>query len=63
MNQDNNIKEVYFVQYCKTCTHKDLAEDLDPCDECLAEPARQYSHKPLNYKEAVKKVNKTASVE
>ena len=23
-------KEVYFDQYCKTCKHKDVAEEKDP---------------------------------
>ena len=63
METTNTYKEVYFNQYCKTCAHKDLAEDSDPCHECLNEPAREYSHKPLNYRETAKKVNKTAGVE
>ena len=47
---DDNYKEVYFDEYCETCKYKDLKESDDPCDECLAEPARVYSHKPLMYK-------------
>lgn len=47
---DDNYKEVYFDEYCETCEYKDLKESDDPCDECLAEPARVDSHKPLKYK-------------
>ena len=47
---DDNMKEVYFDQYCKTCLHKDVKETEDPCCECLGEGARQDSHKPVNWK-------------
>lgn len=47
---EENMKEVRFDQYCSTCEHKKLPEAEDPCDECLSNPGRQYSHKPLNYK-------------
>ena len=43
---DSNMKEVDFNQYCKTCKNEKLSEHKDPCDECLAEGARQDSHKP-----------------
>lgn len=49
--EDNNYKEVYFDQYCKTCAHKDCKESDEPCHECLNEPARLYSHKPVKYLE------------
>ena len=45
------IKIVEFDKYCKTCKHKKLSEAESPCDECLEEPARQYSHKPAKYEE------------
>lgn len=45
-------KEVYFNQYCTTCTYKALAEDVEPCYECLSYPSNEDSHKPINYKSA-----------
>ena len=44
-------KEVYFDKYCKTCEHKEVNEQDDPCYECLHNPANVYSHKPVNWKE------------
>lgn len=48
---ENEYKEVYFDQYCKTCKFQKNKEDDTPCDECLSEPARIYSHKPAKYVE------------
>lgn len=45
------MKEVYFDKYCKSCKHSSVAEDSNPCNECLSEPARVYSHKPIRYEE------------
>lgn len=45
----NNLKEVYFDQYCKTCVHKDCAEAEDPCHECLNNCVNTNSHKPVRY--------------
>lgn len=45
-------KEVYYGEYCKTCQYEKLAEDEDPCHDCLNEPVNAYSHKPVNYKQA-----------
>ena len=42
--------ELYFHQYCKTCTYADYGEDDDPCYDCLADPANVYSHKPIKKK-------------
>ena len=47
----DGMKEVYFDQFCKTCRHAKKTEDESPCDECLAEPVNQYSHKPFKYDE------------
>ena len=47
-------KEVYFDQYCKTCKHKDVAEEKDPCHGCLSEPTNLNSHKPVNWEEKSK---------
>lgn len=44
-----NLKEVFFDKYCKTCLHKDTKESEDPCFDCLAEGARVDSHKPVHW--------------
>lgn len=54
-------KEVYFAQYCPRCTYKELEETADPCDECLAQPVNEDSHKPLFFKEAKKTSTKKPS--
>lgn len=47
---EDQYKEVYFHEYCKTCIHKDDSGSEDPCNECLGTPENLYSHKPVNYK-------------
>jgi hypothetical protein len=49
MEHDDGMKEVYFDQYCKTCVHKDVKEEDEPCFACLDEPMNQNSHKPVKY--------------
>lgn len=51
-------KEVYFDLYCKSCKYYKTDESEDPCDECLEYPFQEYSHKPMNYKEADDDVKK-----
>ena len=46
---DEDYKEVYFHEYCKTCKHEKLEEKFDPCNECLDEPANLQSHKPVRW--------------
>lgn len=46
-----NGKEVDFAKYCKICKSKDVPETDDPCNECLAEPMNQGSHKPTRWEE------------
>ena len=49
-----NLKEVYFDQFCKSCEYLDESE-FDPnshCYDCLDIPFNQYTHKPVNWKEA-----------
>lgn len=46
---ENDYKEVYFDQYCKTCLNQKIAEKDEPCRECLDNPANLYSHKPVKY--------------
>lgn len=48
---DNNMKEVYFSEYCKTCKNEKLNESEDPCNECLGEGGRENSHKPSRWEE------------
>ena len=48
------FKEVYFDIYCERCAHSDTKESEDPCDECLATPIREYSHKPVMYEKKEK---------
>ena len=43
-------KEVYFNQYCSTCEYLSADDGVDPCNECLANPSNEDSHKPVNYK-------------
>ena len=43
---DNNMKEVDFKKYCKSCKHEKVKESEDPCWDCLEVPARPDSHKP-----------------
>ena len=51
---ENDFKEVYFHQYCKTCKYKDIPEAAIPCCECLNEPSNVNSHKPVRWEEQEK---------
>ena len=44
-----NIKEVYYHEYCSLCVHKDLPENEEPCEECLTISGRIFSHKPEHF--------------
>ena len=44
---DDQKLEVYFDKYCKTCKYSKQNENKDPCDECLAVPMNDNSHKPV----------------
>ena len=44
-----NTKEVWFSYYCTTCKYRNVKEDGDPCNECLAYPHNENSNKPVNY--------------
>ena len=54
---DENLQEVYYDRYCKTCEHKKLPEEADPCDECLSNPVNYATHilKFRRFKEDKKK--------
>lgn len=47
---EEQYKEAYFAQHCRSCEYKNLDELEEPCDECLEKPMNLYSHKPVNYK-------------
>ena len=51
MNNDGT-KIVEFDKYCKTCAHKDVKEQDEPCCDCLAETVNLNSHKPVKYEQA-----------
>lgn len=44
-------KEVDFKKYCKTCKHKELEENFDPCCDCLDYGYNSESEKPVNWEE------------
>jgi hypothetical protein len=48
---EDNYKEVYFSQYCKTCAYEMLSENEEPCNGCLDIPTRPDSHKPEMWEE------------
>ena len=48
---EGNMKEVRYDLYCEKCVHYEEPQDDDPCHYCLEEPAREYSHKPINFEE------------
>ncbi len=48
MNEEA-FKHVYFDNFCFQCIHKDVYECDPPCNECLSEPAREYSHTPAYF--------------
>lgn len=45
----NEYKEVDFETYCLMCSHYDLEETEEPCNECLDCSTRYATHVPLNY--------------
>jgi hypothetical protein len=47
-------KLVDFGIYCRLCKNDKLAEEEDPCNECLTTPANINSHKPINFEEKTK---------
>ena len=59
---EHTTKFIDFEKYCKECKHESKKENEEPCDECLATPAREYSHKPIFF-EKIEKKNKTKKKE
>lgn len=54
VGSNENLKEIDFFTYCKTCKHRGLKEIEDPCNECLDTPCNAESCKPLNWEPAKK---------
>ena len=52
---NSNYKMVDFHMYCMRCKNKNTEEEKDPCDMCLAVPAREGTNKPLCFEEKGKK--------
>lgn len=50
----NNTLLVRFDIFCRKCKHRRNPEEKDPCDSCLAVPAREGSRKPINFEEKEK---------
>lgn len=44
-----NVKELDFHTYCKKCKYSNLAEEMEPCRECLQNPMALGSKKPLRF--------------
>lgn len=51
MASDDEYREVFFGDYCKSCVYKERKAEQIPCCYCLEEPVNLYSHKPVKYKE------------
>lgn len=47
----DGLKEVYFGQYCPSCKHFGVPEELEPCSECVEVAANVESHKPVRWEE------------
>lgn len=45
----DDLKEVDFYTYCKTCKYEKHPEEVLPCYRCLTVPANKNSHKPVEW--------------
>ena len=54
---ENRTKEVMYKDYCPKCIYAELEEVEDPCNECLNQGYNENSHKPIKFKEDLKKSN------
>lgn len=50
---EENYKIVNF-EHCKNCVHWEKDENDDPCYDCLNEPTKYASEKPLYFEERPK---------
>ena len=48
---ENGEKFVNFRIYCPKCKHYEVAQDEEPCNECLTNPVNVNSIKPVKYEE------------
>lgn len=48
---DEGFREVLYYKYCKNCKHEKVKDNEEPCEECLSEPARLHSERPVNFEE------------
>lgn len=48
---EDDYKEVYFDEYCKTCKYEELEEKFNPCNECLECGMNVQTSKPVNWME------------
>lgn len=46
---ENVFVEVDFETFCKTCKYCNLAENLNPCCECLDSGYNSETKKPVNW--------------
>lgn len=49
MVSDEELREVDFETYCKTCKYEKSLEIDRPCCDCLEEPVNLYSRKPVKW--------------
>ena len=42
-------KEVFYYKYCEQCKHFSKSENEEPCEECLMNSVKEYSHKPIKF--------------
>lgn len=47
---DRDERMVEFDQYCCECKYAELAEEAEPCCECLEHPVNIQSKKPVYFK-------------
>lgn len=52
---DDQLKEVYFWEYCPTCKHKKKSGTEEPCNECLENLSNVNSHRPIKWEGKKKK--------
>lgn len=58
MANEDNMKIVDFAE-CRRCIHWQKDEMEDPCYECLNEPTKYASKKPLYFEEDTERKKKT----
>ena len=51
---EDNMKIVFFDEYCPSCKYREVHEIDDPCNECLHIGGRENTHVPEKYEKKVK---------